>query len=146
MLEFQEIQADNPIKEVINSAFDMKLDIEGAWGYTQELSTIILSTDSPLPQLQHILASMRTHIEMAMTLTEEERYGSINLTEISREEVDANYHKVVYKVTAMKESLYKAFIGEYKEHHGSKEFDMKRHFEKREEATLKREVVYWFKV
>ena len=146
MPTFQEIKKDNPIKEVIASAFDMKLDIEGAWGYTQALSTIIVTSNSPIIQLEHVLASMRTHIEMSMTLSEEERYGSINLTEISRKEVEPNYHKVLYEVTAMKEHLYKAFINEYKEHHGSKEFDMKKHFEQREKATLKREIVYWFKV
>jgi len=146
MPTFQQIKADNPIKEVIASAFDMKLDIQGAWGYTKELPTIIVSSDSPLPQLEHILASMRTHIEMAMTLSEEERYGSINLTEKSRDVVDDSYHKVVYKVTAMKEHLYKTFINEYKEQHGKKDFDMQKHFKQREEATLTREVVYWFKV
>ncbi len=44
------------------------LAVAGAWGYTQKLATIIESTDLPLTQLEHMLASMRTYIEMNMTL------------------------------------------------------------------------------
>ncbi len=87
MIEFKQLQSDNDLKEVIKSAFDADLALSGAWGYTKELATIIESTEVPLRQLEHMIASMRTYIEMNMTLPEEERYGSINLNETDREQI-----------------------------------------------------------
>ena len=106
MLRFEQLKSDNDLKEVIKAAFDADLSVSGAWGYTQELSTIIESADIPVKQLEHMLASMRTYIEMNMTLPEEERYGSINLNEIHREQKHVGervYAKMNKESTAMKE-------------------------------------------
>ena len=46
----------------------------------------------------------------------------------------------------MKERDYKIFIAEYKEKNGEADFDMSQHFQRRKEATLTREVIYWFEV
>lgn len=149
MAAFTQLQSDNDLKEVIKSAFDADLDISGAWGYTKELSTIVDSSDVPLKQLEHMLASMRAYIEMNMTLPPEERYGSINLNETAREQLsdgDLVYDKVTYEITAMKEELYTAFIKEYKEGLGKEGFDITEHFNRRKEATLARTVEYWFEV
>jgi len=146
---FQTLKSEGDLKEVIKSAFDSDLDIIGAWGYTEAEATHILHTDMPYTQFEHIFASMRAYVEMNMTREEAERYGSINLTEKSREEIknaQGTFHKVSYALTAMKESLYTAFIKEYKEGHGEKEFDLNLHFKKRKEATLHREVTHWFKI
>jgi hypothetical protein len=45
----------------------------------------------------------------------------------------------------MKEDLYKTFIKEYKEGYENG-LDLSEHFKRREEATLTREVVYYFEV
>ena len=149
MSTFKQIRSNNDLKEMIKSAFDTDLKVNGAWGYTQELATIIEKTDFPTIQLEHTLASMRTYIEMNMTQEKEKRYGSINLNEISRENFNdngLNYHKVNYEITAIKDNDYAAFISEYKENYGKEDFDLNEHFKKRKESTLTREVIYWFEI
>ncbi len=149
MIKFAQLQSDNDLKEVIKSAFDANLALSGAWGYTQELATIIESTDVPLKQLEHMIASMRTYIEMNMTLPEEERYGSINLNETHREQIqigDLVYDKVIYEISAMKEKTYTAFINEYKEGLGTEDFDITEHFNQRKKATITRTEAYWFEI
>ncbi len=144
MPTFPPLSANDPIREVIKQAFDMALPVEGGWGYTEE-DALILHADSsmPLKQLQHTLASMRTHLEMSMTRPEEERYGGINLTEECRE-TDTAYQKVTYRVTAMLESDYAAFIAAYKAGYGTEDFDMEAHFHARKEATYRRNITVWF--
>lgn len=149
MPQFQQLKSDNDLKEIIKTAFDMDLDISGDWGYTEASATVIHSTSIPILQLEHTFASMRAYTEMSMTLEEKERYGSINVNEKVREELShdsKNYHKVRYEVTAMKEDHYKAFINEYKEKSEEPGFDMADHFQRRKEATIKREVIHWFDV
>ncbi len=149
MLKFEQLKSDNDLKEVIKAAFDADLAVTGDWGYTQELATIIQSTDQPLKQLEHMIASMRTYIEMSMTLPEAERFGSINLNELSREQErvgDLIYDKVTYEITAMREKTYTAFINEYKEGLGTEGFDITEHFNQRKKATITRNEDYWFEV
>ena len=149
MAKFEPLKSDDDLKEVIKTAFDTDLAISGAWGYTQAEATIIESTEAPLNQLEHMLASMRSYIEMNMTLPPQERYGSINLNETQREQIEESgqvYDKVTYEITAMKEELYTAFINEYKEGLGKEDFDITAHFEERKKATINRSEVYWFEV
>lgn len=147
---FSPIQNNNNIKEVIKSAFDMDLSVAGSWGYTLEEPTIIENTGCvPIEELEYTIASMRTYIEMNMTLPKEERYGSINLTEIQRKEIKKNnltYHEVTYSISAMKEEVYTSFINEYKECFGKEGFDLASHFKKRKEATIARETKYYFEI
>jgi len=150
-MHFKEIDPTNPIAEVIKSAFDTELSISGGWGYLKE-NAIILEKNiqkTPLPQFEHMLASMRAYLEMNMTLDESQRYGSINLNEISRETLHENSHyfdKVNYEVSAIKESTYATFINEYKEGYGKEGFDLEGHFKRRKEETLTRVVTYWFDI
>jgi predicted small secreted protein len=149
MMSFEQLKSDNDLKEVIKTAFDADLAVSGSWGYTQELATVIESTEVPLAQLEHMLASMRSYIEMNMTLPKEDRYGSINLNETQREQIkvgDLVYDKVTYEITAMKEDLYTAFINEYKEGLGTEGFDITEHFNQRKKATISRSEAYWFEV
>jgi hypothetical protein len=149
MIQFEQLKNDDNLKDVIKTAFDADLAISGAWGYTQELATVIESTEVPLAQLEHMLASMRSYIEMNMTLPAQERYGSINLNETHREQLKEGakvYDKVTYEITAMKEELYNAFINEYKEGLGQEGFDISAHFEERKKATIHRSEIYWFEV
>ena len=149
MSTFEPLKSDNDLKEVIKAAFDADLSVSGAWGYTQKLATVIESSDIPVNQLEHMLASMRAYIEMNMTLPKEERYGSINLNEIEREQKDVDglvYDKVTYEITAMKEETYTAFINEYKEGLGTEGFDITEHFNQRKKATISRKEEYWFEV
>jgi len=149
MPTFAKLSAENNLQEIIKTAFDTELPIDGAWGYTQALATILSHSDIPVIQLEHMFASMRAYVEMNMTQNEEERYASINLKELSREEKNLgseNYHKISYEITAIKESLYTVFIKEYKENYGDESFDLSAHFKKRKESTLHREVIHWFKV
>ncbi|PHR59533.1 MAG: hypothetical protein COA44_00905 [Arcobacter sp.] len=144
MSQFIEIQPGDDIKEVIKAAFDTDIKVKGEWGYTKELATAIQGSDQ-VTQVEHTLAMMRAYIEMNMTLQKEDRYGSINLNETSREEQDG-FHKVRYEISAMKEDEYAGFIKEYKEGHSKPEFDISDHFKRRKESTLIREVIHWFKV
>ncbi len=151
MQTFQHIPNDTPIHEVVLAAFDTKMDIEGGWGYSKEEATRFTANPQDLPasQLEHMLASMRVYLEMNMTLPKEKRYGSINVNERTREEINEEgrlLHHVTYEVTGMKESDYAAFINEYKEGYGKEEFDMESHFRRRKEATLTRTVSHWFDV
>lgn len=151
MSQFKQIPSNESIADVIKAAFDADLPVEGGWGYTRELATLFTGNPQGLPvtQLEHMLASMRTYLEMNMTLPKEERYGSINVNEISREELSdgkKTYHKVTYEITAMKEDIYAKFIDEYKEGYGKEDFDMEGHFRRRKEATLTRNEPYWFEV
>ena len=149
MPKFKQILNDDPIQEVIKSAFDANYAVSGGWGYSQELATAIQHTDVPLAQFEHVLASMRAYLEMNMTLPKEERYGSINLNETHREQTVQNsllYDKITYEITALKEDLYTQFINDYKEGYGKEEFDMTEHFNQRKKATLHRTVEHWFEV
>ncbi len=150
MTDFQNLEKPKNISQSIHDLFDMELTIEGAWGYTQEEATLIkaIANNMPRNQLQHMLITMRSHLEMNITRKEEERYGAINTNEVARESITKDTHlydKVTYKITAMKEDLYNAFIKEYKEGYENG-LDLSEHFKRREEATLVREVVYYFEV
>ncbi len=149
MSSFKSLEKTQDLKEILKKAFDSDLPVSGSWGYTQDDVTVIENTDMPLTQIEHIFASMRAYAEMNMTLSEEERYASINLNEIKRKEQyikDRLYHTVIYKVTAIKESTYNQFIKEYKEEYGKSSFDLNLHFEKRKASTKIREVTHWFQV
>ncbi len=149
MSTFKQITSNNNLKEVIKSAFDTDLDVNGGWGYTQSLSTVIEETELSAIQLEHTLSSMRAYIEMNMTKEKAERYGSINLNETSREQIQKDgftYDKVVYEITAMKEDTYALFIKEYKKGYGTEGFDLNEHFKRRKEATLTRVIIHWFEV
>jgi len=149
MKNFQEIKPGDDIKEVIKAAFDADLEVSGEWGYTKELATIIKDSQIPVNQAEHTLASMRAYLEMNMTLEKEERYGSINLSEkdrVEEKEEGRLFHKVSYEISAMKEDIYADFIKEYKEGHSKPDFDISDHFKRRKEATLLRDVIYWFEI
>ena len=151
MITFETLKHNNDLQELIKSTFDMDLAISGGWGYAQDDATIIesLVEGMPLKQLQHMLTSIRAHLEMNITQTEESRYGGINANERYREEhkeQEKCYDEVHYEVTGIKEDLYTAFIKEYKAGYGKETFDMAEHFKKRKEATLTREVIHYFEV
>ena len=146
--QFKEIPATDPISDVIRSAFDLSIPVEGGWGYTIDTALKLLPPlPAPLTQTEYTLASMRTHIEMHMTLPDDQRYGGINLNELSREErvIENRYYDIVsYEVTAMRESDYTRFIEAYKEGYGKDDFDISAHFEARKAATLIRKITLYF--
>ncbi len=151
MTTFKKLQANSNIQELIKSTFDADLTLTGDWGYTKEMPTIIeaLPEGMPLAQLEHMVTSIRAHLEMNITQEQENRYGGINTNEKAREESKNDkgiFNKVTYEVTAMKEDLYTTFIKEYKEGYGKEDFDLNDHFKRRKEATLTREVVHYFEV
>ena len=151
MTTFNPLQENTNIQELIKTTFDADLPISGDWGYSKEKASIIavLPQGMPLPQLEHMLTTIRAHLEMNITQEEANRYAAINANEISREENQNNgliYAKVTYEVTAIKEDLFKQFIHEYKEGYEKEGFDLNDHFKKRKEATLTREVVHYFEV
>ncbi len=151
MTTFKKLQENNNIQELIKSTFDADLPVAGNWGYTKENATIIeaVQNSMPLSQLEHMVTSIRAHLEMNITQEKEHRYGGINANERAREEIRREeniYHKVTYEITAIKEDIYNAFIKEYKEGYGKENFDISKHFKERKEATLIREVVHYFEV
>ncbi len=146
MQEFKEIEAEEDLANFIQVAFNADLKVSGGWGYTKALATIIeQGNEGSVAQIEFTLATMRAYLEMNMTLEEDERYGAINLNELSRV-VEGEYEKVIYEISAMRELEYKKFIAEYKENSEKPDFNMTEHFNRRKEATLKREVIYWFKI
>jgi hypothetical protein len=149
-VNFSKVTIDGDIKEIIKSIFDMDLDISGGWGYSiEEASTITDDKKMPITQREHIIASMRSYIEMNITQDKDNRYAGINLQESNREEIIQNgevYHKVQYTITAILEGRYKELMKEYKEGYETEEFDMTKHFEERKESTLTRVEEYWFKI
>jgi len=147
MQEFKEIEAEEDLQNFINVVFNADLNVSGAWGYSKAISTIIekKGNENSIAQIEFTLATMRAYLEMNMTLEEDERYGAINLNELSRV-TDGDYEKVIYEISAIRELEYKKFIDEYKENSENPDFNMTEHFNRRKEATIKREVVYWFKI
>ena len=134
------------IKEVLKAAYDMELDVSGGWGYDENSPTIIgKDNQTPKNQLEYMLASMRVNLEMNITQPRESRFGGINVNELKREVV-GELEKVSYEVSAMKESDYASFIQEYKDNFEKSDFDMQGHFERRKDATIKREITYFFKL
>ena len=152
MITFNPLQKSINIQKLIKETFDADLPLSGDWGYSQERASIIeapLSQGMTLPQLEHMVTSIRAHLEMNITQEEENRYAAINANELSREESQNNgliYDKVTYEVTAIKEDLFKQFILEYKEGYEKEGFDLNQHFKRRKEATLTREVIHYFEV
>ncbi len=149
MVSFEKIKSDGNLREIIKAAFDADFPVDGGWGYDKASATIIEHSDLPMTQVEHTIASMRTHLEMNMTLDEDLRYGGINLNEVKREAVQDSahkYHKVTYEITAIKEKEYNAFVDEYKEGYGKSGFDLSEYFARRKAATLHRKEIYWFEL
>jgi hypothetical protein len=151
MTTFKQLPENTDIRALIKSTFDTDLALPGGWGYTKETATVIeaLPDGMSLPQLEHMLTTIRAHLEMNITQKKENRYGAINANERAREESSSNegvFNKITYVVTGIKEKRFNAFIKEYKEGYGKEDFDLNAHFKKRQQATLTREVVYYFEV
>ena len=151
MTTFKTIQNTNNIKKTIKDTFDVDLSISGNWGHEEEQATVIeaIENGTPLSQLEHMLTTIRAHLEMNITQEKDNRYGGINANELSREEIHKHsliFDKVTYTITGIKENLYNAFIKEYKEGYETEKFDLSEHFKRRKNATLTREVVHYFEV
>jgi len=149
MVLFDKVESDSDISVAVRDIFSIEFDVAGGWGYDEKVATVIKSCDTSMKQLEHTLASMRSHIEMSILRTKKDRHGSINLNEIERDEIERDgeiYHKVTYLVSAMREEEYNAFIDEYKELYGSSDFDIEKHFERRKKSTIHRDIEYWFKI
>ena len=151
MPNFKKLKENDNIQELIKSTFDADLPLAGTWGYTQEKATVIKSLPEGMSaiQLQHMLTSIRAHLEMNITQEQENRYGAINPSEKARETLKSEtavFDKVTYVITAMQEGRYNAFIKEYKAGYEQEGFDISEHFKRREEETLTREVIHYFDV
>jgi hypothetical protein len=151
MRQFNKLQPNENIQLLIKTTFDANLPIAGGWGYELEDASSIkaLPNGMTLPQLQHMLTSIRAHLEMNITQEKENRYSGINANEKEREELkieNALFNKVTYEVTAMHEELYNKFIKEYKEGYGKETFDINDHFKRRKEATISRNITHYFEV
>ncbi len=149
MTTFQKLRSDDDIREVVEVAFGMPLDIAGGWGYSKSSALIINQSKLPLEQLEHTLASMRAQLEMNLTLPKEKRYGAININILHREVLESDkgrYEKVSFEISAILEVQYAAFIEEYKAGLERENFDIEAHFKRRKEATLKRNEIFWFEI
>ncbi len=149
-MDFEKLKLKNSenIKDIIKQAFSTEMDIDGGWGYDKNSATVVkYSNNSEKLQLEFTFAMMRATLEMTLTQAKENRYGAINVKELKREYFDeGRIEKIIYEVSGMKESDYNHFIQEYKDGFGKDGFDIDKHFEDRKKATLKREVVHFFKV
>ncbi len=147
-MEFKQIESVDDISGLILEVFDVKLDISGGWGYDYKSPVVVNSLDIPIDQFLNLFASLRANIEMNMTLEEDDRYGGINVHFLDGEQFsieNKTYDHVRFEVTAMKEKEYAKVIQEYKDNYGkNRDFDMNKHFKKREELTIKLIVDFWF--
>ncbi len=147
-MEFKQIESVDDMSGLILEVFDVKLDISGGWGYDYKSPVVVNSLDIPIDQFLNLFASLRANIEMNMTLEEDDRYGGINVHFIDGEQFsieNKTYDHVRFEVTAMKEREYAKVIQEYKDNYGkNRDFDMDKHFKKREELTIKLIVDFWF--
>ena len=147
---FKELPTQDNLQAFIEAAFNIKFPLSGDWGYTQENATVIenLPEGMTVNQLEHTLAMMRAQLEMTLTQEESSRYSGINVNEKRREKITNadGFEKVIYEVSGMREEDYKCFVQEYKDGYESNELDLNDHFQRRKEATLKREVIHWFKI
>jgi len=147
-MKFKHIESVDDMSGLILEVFDVKLDISGGWGYDYKSSVVVNSLDIPIDQFLNLFASLRANIEMNMTLEEDDRYGGINVHFLDGEQFsieNKTYDHVRFEVTAMKEKEYAKVIQEYKDNYGKNEdFDMDKHFKKREELTIKLIADFWF--
>lgn len=147
-MEFKQIAPVDDISKVISEVFDVKLDISGGWGYDNKTAVVVHSLDTSIDQFLNLFASLRANIEMNMTLEEDDRYGGINVHFIDGEQFsieNKTYDHIRYNVTGMREKDYAEVIKEYKENYGkNKNFDMDRHFKKRDELSIKLVSDFWF--
>ncbi len=146
--EIKVLEAVDKIRDIIKSAFEVDLDIEGGWGYDNNTATIVNNLeDMPLEQFVHTFATIRAILEMNLSLEEDEKYAGINANfeESKKFEINNNtYDVLTFKITAIKEKLYANFIKEYKDNYGKENFNLAEHFKQREENTIVRYVDYWF--
>jgi len=151
MTTFNTLQENIDIQKLIKTTFDADLPLSGSWGYSKKNASIIKSLHQgmTLPQLEHMITSIRAHLEMNITQEKENRYGGINANERAREVIsneNAIFDKVTYEITAIKEDIYNAFIKEYKAGYENETLDLNDHFKRRKEATLSREIIHYFEV
>lgn len=139
---FEKIE-DNNIKEAIKNTFDMDLDISGGWGYDKESAVKIHSLNIKKEEFFQLFASIRANIELNILKHENERYGGINPTIKSIQNVDG-YFRVCYEIQAMKKSVYNEIIKEYKQGYGKSDFDIQAHFDKRKSATQHFDFECWY--
>jgi hypothetical protein len=147
-MEFKQIEPVDDISGLIKEVFDVKLDISGGWGYDYKTSVVVHSLDTSIDQFLNLFANLRANIEMNMTLEEDDRYGGINVHFLDGEQFsieNKTYDHITFEVTAIKEKEYAKLIKEYKDNYGkNQDFDMDKHFKKREELTIKKVADFWF--
>ena len=147
-MEFKQITHVDDMSGLILEVFDVKLDISGGWGYDYKTAVVVNSLDTSIDQFLNLFANLRANIEMNMTLEEDERYGGINVHFLDGEQFtieNRTYDHIRFEVTAMREKDYAKVIQEYKDNYGKNEnFDMNKHFKKREELSIKLIADFWF--
>jgi len=147
-MEFKQIIHVDDMSGLILEVFDVKLDISGGWGYDYKTAVVVNSLDTSIDQFLNLFANLRANIEMNMTLEEDERYGGINVHFLDGEQFsieNKTYDHIRFEVTAMREKDYAKVIQEYKDNYGKNEnFDMNKHFKKREKLSIKLIADFWF--
>ena len=146
-IKFEKLPTVDDIAGVLEDIFSLKLNVSGGWAYDNKSALEVNSLDMPIEQFLHTFASMRANIEMNLTLDEENRYGGINVSQKEHKEFEIENQKfdlVTFKITAMKEKDYNHFIQEYKDNYGKEEFDLAKHFEERQKATIEVKSDFWF--
>jgi hypothetical protein len=151
MSSLKPLRHPDNIHELIQTTFDADLPLVGGWGYSQEEATIVKSLPDNMPifQLEHMITTIRAHLEMNIMQEALDRYAGINANEKYREKITtplAVFDKVTYEVTGIKEDLYHAFIKEYKAGYDDASLDLNAHFKRRKESTFIREMVHYFEV
>lgn len=146
MDKFKDIQEVGKVREVIKEVFNLDLNLDGDWGYNQDRALIVNEISMPKKQFESTFATIRSNIEMNLTLPKEQRYGAITVHEYEHREVTVDnitYNVLTFKINAMKEDVYAKFIQEYKDGYGEEGFDMQEHFLQRKKHTIEIYKDFW---
>lgn len=147
MSNFEEIKEVGRVREVIKEVFALDLELEGDWGYNNQRALIVKKLTMPKKQFENTFATMRSNIEMNLTLPDGKRYGAITVHEHECKQKTINsttYDVVTFKINAIKEDIYAKFIQEYKDGYGKEGFDIDNHFAQRQKHTLELFKDFWF--
>ncbi len=142
---FIKIEDKNDIKQSVSELFGLDLPISGGWGYDEQSAICIKSLDKSKEEMFLLLGSLRANVELSALKAEDERFGGINPSIKSIEEV-GGFVKVTFSIEAMRKNIYNELINEYKEGYGKADFDIAAHFEKRKQASIKEDMICYFQL
>lgn len=136
-----------------------ELPIQGGWGYTKADACIIDKNDPMVDQslpfegvrLEYKFIELRAYEELIVFLPEGDKYAGIKINHIKQsllEDEGKYFDKLVFEVTAFKESDWDELKAEFEGQngYGSQNFDLKAHEERRLSKMVRFSGECWFDI